>query len=111
MAGEDPTLINAAGFRANDSRTRMASKCVSPGIPGIFLHVCREGREETQSLDRQVVTRLSSRMTDVLEAIVAHARRAILDGLTERNGHTLFEICARLIVQRQVFLHSRRTDV
>jgi DNA-binding transcriptional ArsR family regulator len=35
-------------------------------------------------------------MTDVFEALAAPARRAILDVLCERDGQTLFEICARL---------------
>jgi DNA-binding transcriptional ArsR family regulator len=43
-------------------------------------------------------------MTDVFEALVAPARRAILDELTERNGQTLFEICARLAMKHDVAL-------
>jgi DNA-binding transcriptional ArsR family regulator len=35
-------------------------------------------------------------MPDVFEALAAPARRAILDVLCERDGQTLFEICARL---------------
>jgi len=35
-------------------------------------------------------------MADVFEALGAPARRAILD---ERNGQTLFEICARLAMK------------
>jgi DNA-binding transcriptional ArsR family regulator len=38
-------------------------------------------------------------MTDVFEALAAPARRAILDELTERNGQTLFELCARLTMK------------
>jgi DNA-binding transcriptional ArsR family regulator len=38
-------------------------------------------------------------MTDVFEALAAPARRAILDELTERDGQTLFEICARLTMK------------
>lgn len=33
---------------------------------------------------------------DVFKALSDPTRRAILDELTERNGQTLFEICARL---------------
>jgi DNA-binding transcriptional ArsR family regulator len=33
---------------------------------------------------------------DVFKALADPTRRAILDELTERNGQTLFEICARL---------------
>ena len=33
---------------------------------------------------------------DVFRALADPTRRAILDELTERNGQTLFEICARL---------------
>jgi DNA-binding transcriptional ArsR family regulator len=38
-------------------------------------------------------------MTDVFEALVAPARRAILDELQERDGQTLFELCARLAMK------------
>jgi DNA-binding transcriptional ArsR family regulator len=38
-------------------------------------------------------------MADVFEALAAPARRAILDELRERDGQTLFEICARLTVK------------
>jgi DNA-binding transcriptional ArsR family regulator len=34
-------------------------------------------------------------VSDIFLALAAPARRAILDELTERNGQTLFEICAR----------------
>ncbi|MDB5388678.1 MAG: sdpR 6, partial [Planctomycetaceae bacterium] len=43
-------------------------------------------------------------MTDVFEALAAPARRAILDELTERNGQTLFEICARLVMKHDLSL-------
>jgi DNA-binding transcriptional ArsR family regulator len=33
---------------------------------------------------------------DVFKALADPTRRAILDELTERNGQTLFELCARL---------------
>lgn len=35
-------------------------------------------------------------MSDIYEALVAPARRAILDTLAARNGQTLFELCASL---------------
>jgi DNA-binding transcriptional ArsR family regulator len=38
-------------------------------------------------------------MADVFEALSAPARRAILDELRERNGQTLFELCARLTMK------------
>lgn len=38
-------------------------------------------------------------MSDVFEAIAAPARRAILDELVERDGQTLFELCARLTMK------------
>jgi DNA-binding transcriptional ArsR family regulator len=34
---------------------------------------------------------------DVFKALADPTRRAILDELQERNGQTLFELCARLI--------------
>ena len=36
-------------------------------------------------------------MGDVFKALADPTRRAILDELQERNGQTLFELCARLI--------------
>jgi DNA-binding transcriptional ArsR family regulator len=38
-------------------------------------------------------------VSDVFEALAAPARRAILDELQERDGQTLFEICARLAMK------------
>src|ERR1041385_2883501 len=38
-------------------------------------------------------------MADIFEALVAPARRAILDELCERDGQTLFELCARLTMR------------
>jgi DNA-binding transcriptional ArsR family regulator len=38
-------------------------------------------------------------MADVYEALAAPVRRTILDELQERDGQTLFEICARLTVK------------
>jgi DNA-binding transcriptional ArsR family regulator len=38
-------------------------------------------------------------MSDVFEALSAVARRTILDELHERNGQTLFELCARLTMK------------
>lgn len=43
-------------------------------------------------------------MSDVFEALAAPARRAILDVLSERDGQTLFEICARLAMQHELAL-------
>ena len=52
----------------------------------------------------QVTTCVSWRMSDVFEALVAPARRAILDELHERNGQTLFEICTRLTMKHGIGL-------
>lgn len=38
-------------------------------------------------------------MADVFEALDAPARRAILDELHDRDGQTLFELCARLTMK------------
>lgn len=38
-------------------------------------------------------------MGDIFKAIGDPTRRAILDELTEKNGQTLFEICARLTMK------------
>jgi DNA-binding transcriptional ArsR family regulator len=43
-------------------------------------------------------------MPDVFEALAAPARRAILDVLCERDGQTLFEICARLTMRQGLTL-------
>jgi len=39
---------------------------------------------------------------DVFKALADPTRRTILDELTERNGQTLFEICARLTMKHQL---------
>jgi DNA-binding transcriptional ArsR family regulator len=38
-------------------------------------------------------------MSDVYKALADPTRRAILDELTERDGQTLFELCARLVTK------------
>ena len=43
-------------------------------------------------------------MADVFEALAAPARRAILDELHERDGQTLFELCARLALKHSLGL-------
>jgi DNA-binding transcriptional ArsR family regulator len=43
-------------------------------------------------------------MSDLFEALAAPARRAILDELCERDGQTLFEICARLAMKHDLSL-------
>jgi DNA-binding transcriptional ArsR family regulator len=42
------------------------------------------------------------RVGDVFKALADPTRRKILDELTERNGQTLFEICARLATKHQL---------
>lgn len=44
----------------------------------------------------------SWRMGDLFKALADPTRRRILDELTERNGQTLFEICARLATKHQL---------
>ena len=39
---------------------------------------------------------------DVFKALADPTRRAILDELSERDGQTLFEICARLATRHQL---------
>lgn len=43
-------------------------------------------------------------MADLFEALVAPARRAILDELYDRDGQTLFEICTRLTMKHNLSL-------
>ncbi|MBW3605585.1 MAG: metalloregulator ArsR/SmtB family transcription factor [Actinobacteria bacterium] len=54
-------------------------------------------------LDRQVSTYVrSSVVGDVFKALADPTRRAVLDELTDRNGQTLFELCARLTTRHGV---------
>ena len=41
-------------------------------------------------------------MGDVFKALADPTRRLILDELTDRDGQTLFELCARLTMKHQV---------
>jgi DNA-binding transcriptional ArsR family regulator len=43
-------------------------------------------------------------MPDIYEAISVPARRAILDELVDRDGQTLFELCARLTMKHNLNL-------
>jgi DNA-binding transcriptional ArsR family regulator len=43
-------------------------------------------------------------VADVFEALAVPTRRAILDVLHERDGQTLFEICARLAMKHRLAL-------
>jgi DNA-binding transcriptional ArsR family regulator len=43
-------------------------------------------------------------LTDVFHALAAPARRAILDELQDRDGQTLFELCARLTMKHELGL-------
>jgi DNA-binding transcriptional ArsR family regulator len=43
-------------------------------------------------------------VTDVFDAIAVPARRAILDELHDRDGQTLFELCARLTMKHGINL-------
>jgi DNA-binding transcriptional ArsR family regulator len=39
---------------------------------------------------------------DLFKALAEPTRRAILDELAERNGQTLFELCARLVMRHGI---------
>jgi DNA-binding transcriptional ArsR family regulator len=41
-------------------------------------------------------------MTEVFKALADETRRLILDELTDRNGQTLFELCARLAMKHGI---------
>jgi DNA-binding transcriptional ArsR family regulator len=43
-------------------------------------------------------------LSDVFHALAAPARRAILDELHDRDGQTLFELCARLAMKHELGL-------
>ena len=60
-------------------------------------------RAALHGLDRQVTTCITfMSVGDVFKALADPTRRAILDELTDRNGQTLFEICARLSTKHQL---------
>jgi DNA-binding transcriptional ArsR family regulator len=40
--------------------------------------------------------------SDLFKALAEPTRRAILDELAERNGQTLFELCARLVMRHGI---------
>ena len=40
--------------------------------------------------------------TDVFKALAEPTRRAILDELAQRDGQTLFELCARLVMRHGI---------
>lgn len=56
----------------------------------------------TEGLIRKRQLAYSVRVADVYEALAAPARRAILDELLERDGQTLFELCARLATKHDM---------
>lgn len=43
-------------------------------------------------------------VADLFEALASPARRAVLDALCERDGQTLFELCARLSMHHDLVL-------
>jgi DNA-binding transcriptional ArsR family regulator len=43
-------------------------------------------------------------VSDVFHALAAPARRALLDELHDRDGQTLFELCARLTMRQRLGL-------
>ncbi len=52
------------------------------------------------TLDRQAAACLSlARVDDIYKALADPTRRAILDELTDTDGQTLFELCARLAMK------------
>src|ERR687885_186351 len=56
-------------------------------------------------VDRQEFTCLccgGGGVGDIFKALADPTRRAILDELTDRDGQTLFELCARLAVRHQL---------
>lgn len=53
-------------------------------------------RHQRSHLTRKHLLAYCACVVDVFKALADPTRRTILDELTERNGQTLFEICARL---------------
>lgn len=94
----DPSEPNVAHRRVASSTRRVAPAVCSRA--GTHRHVSRHG---DLCVDRQVFTcLLSVQVGDVYKALADPTRRRILDELTERNGQTLFEICARLATKHQL---------
>jgi DNA-binding transcriptional ArsR family regulator len=55
-------------------------------------------------LDMQATACISSRVTDLFDALAAPVRRAILDELRDKDGQALYELCARLTMKRGLAL-------
>ncbi|SON58634.1 Transcriptional repressor SdpR [Mycobacterium simulans] len=56
-----------------------------------------------RDVDRQVVTCITwCSVGDVFKALADPTRRILLDELTDRNGQTLFELCARLATKHRL---------
>ena len=113
--GARPALCVRQPLRATDARGRRRnlSARVTPSaqLDAPYVRVRRRGalggllaeattptgrRPAGQSLDRQAATCLLSGVGDVFKALADPTRRAILDELQDRDGQTLFELCARL---------------
>ncbi|ABM14169.1 transcriptional regulator, ArsR family [Mycolicibacterium vanbaalenii PYR-1] len=52
----------------------------------------------------------SGRVGDVFKALADPTRRTILDELTDRDGQTLFEICARLTTKHGITASRQSTS-
>ena len=55
--------------------------------------------DEDGSTGKQQLAYDDRAMSDMFKALADPTRRAILDELSDRNGQTLFEICARLAMK------------
>lgn len=55
-----------------------------------------------QTLTCKYLLAYGARVGDVFKAIADPTRRALLDELADRNGQTLFELCARLTTKHGV---------
>jgi DNA-binding transcriptional ArsR family regulator len=102
------TRVSAAPFtRVSAARTEPAGQL--PSLGGAESRLGRAGNPSHRRLDEQcrettVLVLICKRLLaygapvgDVFRALADPTRRTILDELTERNGQTLFEICARLL--------------
>jgi len=86
-------IIASTGQRLprRESSGPAASRCAAGGLPA--------ARTRAQDLTGKLPLAYNPPVADVFECLAAPARRAILDELHERDGQTLFELCARLTMK------------
>jgi DNA-binding transcriptional ArsR family regulator len=85
--------IQAAAVRSTDQRLR------------VLLSSGKQIDQHAQRMDKLELVPIMVRNVDegdFFKALAERTRRAILDELAERNGQTLFELCARLVMRHGI---------